>query len=115
MVCLYSMLNISSIIFRFVFIYLLLFTAVSISSQAQQKDSLPVVGLQEIVVSALRLPANESNIPFSISILSPIQNTQGLSLAENIAGLPGLTVNARYNFAVGDRITNRGFGARTQF
>lgn len=38
-----------------------------------------------------------------------------MSLAESIAGLPGLEVNARYNYAVGDRITNRGFGARTQF
>jgi len=42
-------------------------------------------------------------------------NTRGLSLAESLAGLPGLVVNARYNFSVGDRITNRGFGARTQF
>ena len=42
-------------------------------------------------------------------------NTRGLSLSENIAGLPGLQVNSRYNYAVGDRITNRGFGARTQF
>jgi iron complex outermembrane receptor protein len=84
-------------------------------SQIIKNDTIPEVGLPDVVVSALRLPFKESTIPYSISLINSRNNTQGLSLAENLAGLPGLEVNARYNYSVGDRITNRGFGARTQF
>ncbi len=99
------------------FLSLLSFLAITCSlwSQSQNNDSLPRVGLQEVVISALRLPINEGSVPYSISLMNVRPNTQGLSLSEALAGLPGLEVNARYNFAVGDRITNRGFGARTQF
>lgn len=78
-------------------------------------DTLPRVRLPEIVISALRIPFNENTAPYSVSVINVRPNLQGLSLAESLAGLPGLSVNARYNYAVGDRITNRGFGARTQF
>jgi iron complex outermembrane recepter protein len=84
-------------------------------SQIFKNDTIPEVGLPEVDVSALRLPFKESTVPYGISLISSRINTPGLSLAENLAGLPGLQVNARYNYAVGDRITNRGFGARTQF
>ena len=89
----------------------------SLYARAQEtaNDTLPVIGLPEVVVSALRMPLVESNVPYSLSLLKARNNIQGLSLSESIAGLPGLEVNARYNYAVGDRITNRGFGARTQF
>ena len=87
----------------------------NVLSQITKNDTIPEVGLPEVVVSALRIPFKENTIPFSISLISARNNTPGLSLAENLAGLPGLEVNARYNYSVGDRITNRGFGARTQF
>lgn len=84
-------------------------------SQIIKNDTIPEVGLPEVVVSALRVPFKESTVPYGISLINSRTNTPGLSLAENLAGLPGLEVNARYNYSVGDRITNRGFGARTQF
>jgi len=81
----------------------------------QQPDTIPEIHIPEVTISAMRLPFKESSVPYSISLMNSRNNTRGLSLSENVAGLPGLEVNARYNYAVGDRITNRGFGARTQF
>jgi iron complex outermembrane receptor protein len=100
---------------RFLSIFPILGISLSVTSQEQKPDTLPKIRLQEVVVSALRLPFKENTVPYSISLMNARTNTQGLSLAEDLAGLPGLEVNDRYNFAVGDRITNRGFGARTQF
>jgi iron complex outermembrane receptor protein len=100
---------------RFLTLVLLLAFSCSLWSQLQKNDSLPQVGLQEVVISALRIPINESSVPYSFSLMNAKSNTQGLSLSDALSGLPGLEVNARYNFSVGDRITNRGFGARTQF
>ncbi len=96
-----------------------LFSFVAISqntlAQEQKTDTLPQIQISEAVISALRSPYKESSVPFSVATMLIRRNTRGLSLAEDVAGLPGIEVNARYNFAVGDRITNRGFGARTQF
>ncbi len=101
--------------FKFCFLLSTLVISQVGKTQEQKIDSLPQIQVQDVEISALRLPFKQSNVPYGISVLPARINTQGLSLAENIAGLPGIVVNARYNFAVGDRITNRGFGARTQF
>jgi iron complex outermembrane receptor protein len=86
------------------------------TTDAQVKDTaVKADQLSPITVTALRVPSKESSVPYSVSVMQTRKNIQGLSLAEAVAGLPGLEVNARYNLAVGDRITNRGFGARTQF
>jgi iron complex outermembrane recepter protein len=106
---------VTSNLYKILSIIFFLGLAIPLRSQVQNKDTLSQVGLQEVVVSALRLPFNESSVPYSVSVIHANANTQGLSLAEDIAGLPGLEVDARYNYAIGDRITNRGFGARTQF
>jgi iron complex outermembrane receptor protein len=110
-----SMKNKTGKISRFLSIFPILGISLSGSSQEQKPDTLSKIGLQEVVVSALRLPFKENTVPYSISLMNARTNTQGLSLAEDLAGLPGLEVNDRYNYAVGDRIINRGFGARTQF
>lgn len=107
--------KISAKFFFVIAIFVISGTGFKVNSQIPDYDSLPKVGLPEVEISAMRLPFKESSVPFSISLLDIRENTMGLSLAENLASLPGLQVNARYNYAVGDRITNRGFGARTQF
>ena len=85
-------------------------------TEAQVKDTtLEVYHLSQVTITALRVPVKESSVPYSVTAMETRKNIQGLSLAEAVAGIPGLEVNARYNLAVGDRITNRGFGARTQF
>jgi iron complex outermembrane receptor protein len=44
-----------------------------------------------------------------------LNSTPSLSLEEITAGLPGLSVQSRTHYALGDRITIRGFGWRAQF
>lgn len=84
--------------------------------QSQVNDSLSnLFQIQPIIVTTLRVPIIESSVPYSIATMTTRKNIQGLSLSDAVAGIPGLEVNARYNLSVGDRITNRGFGARTQF
>ena len=84
--------------------------------QGQVKDTLShIYQLSPVIITALRIPIKESSVPYSVAVMATRKNTQGLSLAESLAGLPGMEVQARYNLSVGDRITNRGFGARTQF
>jgi iron complex outermembrane receptor protein len=85
-------------------------------TQGQVKDTLShIYQLSPVIITALRIPVKESSVPYSITVMATRKNIQGLSLAEAVAGIPGMEVQARYNLAVGDRITNRGFGARTQF
>ncbi|MFZ2340924.1 MAG: TonB-dependent receptor plug domain-containing protein, partial [Bacteroidales bacterium] len=84
--------------------------------EAQVNDTLSqTYQLPTVIVSSLRVPVKESSVPYSVAAMETRKNIQGLSLAEAVAGLPGMEVKARYNLSVGDRITNRGFGARTQF
>ena len=85
-------------------------------AEAQVYDTLPhTYQLSPVIITSLRVPVKESSVPYSVAAMETRKNIQGLSLAEAVAGLPGLEVKARYNLAVGDKITNRGFGARTQF
>jgi iron complex outermembrane receptor protein len=41
--------------------------------------------------------------------------TQGAFLEEALRAVPGVQIQNRYNFAVGERVSIRGFGARSQF
>lgn len=74
--------------------------------------------LDEIVVSATRLDTAVRDAARSISLVDKerIQNgTQQLGLDEALAGVPGLYMQNRYNFAQDLRISLRGFGARSSF
>lgn len=74
--------------------------------------------LDEIVVSATRLETSVRDAARSVSVIDEerIQNgTQRLGLDEALAGVPGLYMQNRYNFAQDLRISLRGFGARSSF
>jgi len=74
--------------------------------------------LDEIVVSATRMESTVRDVARSISIVDKerIQNsTQQLGIDEALAGIPGLYMQNRYNFAQDLRISLRGFGARSSF
>lgn len=80
---------------------------------AQAEDT-----LDEIVVSATRLETTVRDAARSLSLIDQerIQNgTQQLGLDEALAGVPGLYMQNRYNFAQDLRISLRGFGARSGF
>ncbi len=74
--------------------------------------------LEEIVVTATRLPALASKLPVAVSVISQDEiqlGRQQLGLDESLARVPGLFFQNRYNFAQDLRISIRGFGARANF
>jgi len=85
-----------------------------LSFPAQAQDTLSTRKSKPIVVTALKEELEQRLIPFSVSS-TPVKPGNGISLSNALGALPGLQIDNRYNFAVGDRISNRGFGARTQF
>lgn len=84
----------------------------------QAADSVTPARLPQVVVSALRLPTEIATAGYAMARNGPDMTRRarpGLALGESLFGLPGVQVDNRYNFALGERITIRGFGARTQF
>lgn len=76
------------------------------------------VALAPLVVSVLRSPVRLDRLPFSASVLSRPEiahGAAGTSIEEALHALPGVRVQNRHNLAVGERISIRGFGARSQF
>jgi iron complex outermembrane receptor protein len=74
--------------------------------------------LEEIVVTATRIPTDWVDLPFAVSSVGreAIQRgRQQLGLDEALAAVPGLFFQNRYNFAQDLRIAIRGFGARANF
>ncbi|HEX2777948.1 MAG TPA: TonB-dependent receptor [Gemmatimonadaceae bacterium] len=62
------------------------------------------------------LPANR--VPYAVAVQLPGEAARlraPLAIDEPLRGIPGVAVNNRYNIALGERISIRGFGARTQF
>lgn len=84
---------------------------------AQASDSGSVV-LEEIVVTATRIPTDLADLPFAAGMVSGEQvqrARQQLGLDEALSVQPGLFFQNRYNFAQDLRIAIRGFGARANF
>lgn len=93
-------------------------------AQAQQdtiaapSDSFDIIQLDALRVEVLRTPIQLGTAPFSLSVLGEQElfGAKGLvSIEEVIEGVPGLQVQDRYNDAVGERLSIRGFGSRAQF
>jgi iron complex outermembrane receptor protein len=74
--------------------------------------------LEGIKVTVSRSQDDINQLPFSVGLLGlpAIQHLQAtLSLDESLREIPGVFVANRYNLALGERISIRGFGARSQF
>jgi len=74
--------------------------------------------LEEITVTATRIPTDLAELPFAAGSVSGEQvqrARQQLGLDEALAAQPGLFFQNRYNFAQDLRIAIRGFGARANF
>ncbi|MEM8983394.1 MAG: TonB-dependent receptor [Pseudomonadota bacterium] len=72
--------------------------------------------VEEIVVTATRLPQSAANVPFAISIVDDLDaGYQQVGLDEALTRVPGVFLQDRYNFAQDLRIAIRGFGARSSF
>lgn len=82
----------------------------------QPRDT--VIQIDSVVVSVLRGPSSRERAPYQISILTGDELQRGnigFSIEEALQALPGVQIQNRYNYAVGERISMRGFGARAQF
>jgi iron complex outermembrane recepter protein len=81
-------------------------------------DTLSPIQLEGVLVDILRSPIRTGSSPFAVSALGEEMATRGRSdssVAELLHGLPGVQIQNRFNDAVGERISIRGFGARSQF
>lgn len=89
------------------------------TSPAGGQDVSPdsTVSLDPLRVTVTRMSALLERLPFSVSVATldaPVAG-RGTSLAEVVGGMPGVLVQDRRNFSLGDRVTIRGVGARSQF
>ena len=87
-------------------------------SAAQEPEDTTVVQIPPLTVEVLRWPLAGARTPFAVAGLdvddAPLPSN-GAFLADALKALPGLEVQNRHNFAVGERLSIRGFGARAQF
>lgn len=73
--------------------------------------------LDPLRVTVTRMSALLERLPYTVSVVTLDARVagRGTSLEEVVGGLPGVFVQDRRNYALGDRVTIRGVGARTQF
>ncbi len=74
--------------------------------------------LSPTVVTVLRTSVELARAPFAVSVATrdEIQRGKpGFALDEALAAIPGVQVENRFNYALGERISIRGFGSRAQF
>lgn len=81
-------------------------------------DTLQVT-LEDVRIEAARLTETSAQAPFAVTTFRISEERRlsapGLVLTEPLRGIPGLWVNDRNNFAVGERISIRGMGWRAAF
>lgn len=81
-------------------------------------DTVEVIPIAPVSVTVLRTPLQMDEVPYSVSVNTKqeIQRGKpGLSVEEGLRLIPGVQVENRHNYALGERIAIRGFGARAQF
>ena len=81
-------------------------------------DTVPTFNLDSVIVSVLGTPIRLGASPYPISVIGEgdLRNGKsGMFLEEALQNLPGVQVQNRFNYAVGERVTIRGFGSRAQF
>jgi iron complex outermembrane receptor protein len=83
-----------------------------------QTDTVPTFNLDSLIVSVLGTPMRFGQSPYPVSVVGESDlriGKAGMFLEEALQALPGVQVQNRFNYAVGERVTIRGFGSRAQF
>ncbi len=97
---------------------LALFAVRSAPTLAQRPDTAVAV-LPEIEIEAARASETTATAPYAIAVLTRgperVASESGFSLAEVLRELPGLWINDRGHFALGERLSVRGMGSRAAF
>jgi iron complex outermembrane receptor protein len=89
-----------------------------VRSDTTARDTTRARQLPEIKVSVTRTPEPLARVPYAVGVVSrtDIQRAQPtLGLDESLNNIPGVVVANRYNFSLDQRISIRGFGARSNF
>lgn len=98
---------------------LLIFILILTDLHAQENQDSLKVELKEIEITAIHTSISEADAPLSLSTISrtweSINNEAALSLQNIGEHMPGLWVNDRQNYALGERLTIRGMGWRAAF
>lgn len=86
--------------------------------RAAQDTVVPVYNLEKIEVTVTRIRSLVNRTPYALhvvdrSVVQAAEPTVGLE--ESLGEVAGVWVNNRNNFALGSRISIRGFGSRAQF
>jgi iron complex outermembrane receptor protein len=92
--------------------------ALPITAQTPSTDTTRVIPINPLTVNVLRGPVGAGREPYPVASLGEVALTQGKTgafLEEALDGLPGVQVQNRFNYAVGERLSIRGFGPRAQF
>lgn len=92
---------------------LVLLLASSLDASAQ--DSLRRVSSTPITLHGIASPIDSLPISNSIRRVEPTQAFSSNSLEHVVRAVPGVQIDNRNNYALGDRITMRGIGARSFF
>ena len=93
-------------------------TAVAAAAGAVSAQERAVPRLDPIVVTATRTDERAFDLPLAIDSVDRdrIQNGQlQVNLSESLAGIPGISVQNRWNYAQDLQVSVRGFGARANF
>lgn len=88
------------------------------TARAKQDSVVPVYNLERIEVTVTRTRALVNRAPYAIHVVDERLLQRGettIGLDEALGEIAGVWVNNRYNFALGSRISIRGFGSRAQF
>ncbi|WMD23846.1 TonB-dependent receptor [Achromobacter seleniivolatilans] len=83
---------------------------------AQAQEAAPV--LTPVVVTGTRLGTAVLDTPASVDVVDGVAMRRGqpqINLSEGLAGVPGLQIQNRQNYAQDLQISSRGFGARSTF
>jgi iron complex outermembrane receptor protein len=96
-----------------------LFASVLLPCQVQAQPTDTLTTLPNVEVEAARTSVTEASAPFALSALrrdaGVVALEPGLSLDALLSSLPGLWVNDRSHFALGERLSVRGMGSRAAF
>ena len=91
------------------------------SAGGQVPDTLAADSVRKlgpVRVQAGRIAGAPALAPFAVTVRTTEalpKGTPALALDEALRGIPGVQIDNRYNFALGERIVMRGSGARAQF
>jgi iron complex outermembrane receptor protein len=89
-----------------------------VPSAASAQDTTSTDTLSTVHVSVLRTPFDVTRAPFSVASVGArdvATARPGFSLDEALGQVAGIQVDDRLNFAVGERLSVRGIGARSAF